>query len=442
MNIEFDEIERFRSEFLRSSKNIMAMNAVSNNPLESVALSREFVSKYDRTFSIELKTNGITNQQKSGRCWMFAGTNLLREIAAEKLDLDFFELSQSYLTFWDKFEKANYFLESIIKTLDEDLHGRLVSWLLGRLAEDGGQWGMFSNLVEKYGVVPKDVMRESYHTSNSRETIKLLRSKLREDAMVLRNMRGKDLSDLESKKDEMLGEVFRILAINYGLPPKEFSYSYKDRAGSFHRIDSITPKGFYEGYVGLGLEDMVAVINAPTDDKDYGKLYTVEYLGNVVGGKDIAYLNTDMDTMKDLTVRSMKDGNLVWFSVDSGKMIGRESGIYDNDLYDYEAIYDVGFDLSKAQRLDYGESLMTHAMVLSGVDLRNSKPLKWKVENSWGDKNGDNGYFVMGDSWFDEYVYEVVIDRKYLPENLKKALEEKPIVLKPWDPMGSVAFVK
>ncbi len=444
MNLKREEIEEFKKKFVTSSKNLVIMNAVSSNSLTDVAVNREFISRYNHTFSNEIKSMKITNQKKSGRCWIFAGLNFMRYYVAKELNVEQIELSQSYTMFWDKLEKANYFLESIIQTANEDLKSRLVSWLLWQLVGDGGQWGMFTNLVEKYGIVPKDVMKESFHTSNSHIMNSLLRTKLREDAMILRKAHenGENEDSLRNLKHAMIEDIYRMLTINMGIPPENFDYEYKDKNGKFHRIRHITPIEFYKEYAGVNLNNMVSLINCPTPDKDFLTTYTVQYLGNVVGGKDILYLNVDLQEFKDVTIKAIIDDQPVWFASDVGKMMKRESGILDTDLYNFEGVYDVRFVFNKAQRLDYGDSLMTHAMVLSGVDLMDEKPLKWKVENSWGEDSGEKGYFVMGNKWFDEYVYEVVVDKKYLSDPMKEALKKKPIVLPPWDPMGSVALVR
>jgi len=446
LQLELNSIKEFRKDFESSDKNIVAMNAASNGSLNSVALNRNhYVQSMNRIFSNEIKTRGITNQKKSGRCWMFAGLNVLRESIADKLNVESFELSQSYQMFWDKLEKANYFLESIIETAKEDLHGRLVMWLLSKPVEDGGQWGMFVDLVEKYGVLPKDLMDESFQTSESATMNRLLDTKLREDAMVLRDMidSGKSPKEVQKKKVEMLNEIYRMLSINIGLPLEKFDYEYKDKDGNFHRVEKITPVEFYKEFCGIDLENTVSVINCPTHDKEFMKTYTVKYLGNVVGGKGILYLNLDMKEFKDLAKGRILEDDLVWFTADVGKMMEREKGALDTEVYDFENLYSTKFIFNKAQRLDYGNSLMTHAMVFTGVDIdENGNPMKWKVENSWGDQIGDKGYFTMSDSWFDEYVYEIVVDQKYLSSKMKKALKEKPVILEPWDPMGSVAFTR
>ncbi len=445
LKIELKSLEKFRKDFELSDKNIVAMNAASNGALYQIALNAKVrAQSMNRVFSNEIKTRGITNQKKSGRCWMFAGLNLLRESVADKLNLESFELSQSYQMFWDKLEKANYFLENIIETANEDLHGRLVMWLLSKPVEDGGQWGMFVDLVEKYGIMPKDIMDESFQTGESATMNMILYTKLREDAMVLREMskNKKNSKEIQKRKEEMLEEVYRILVINIGLPPDKFDYEYKDKDGNFQRIEGITPLEFYKNFSGIDLGDMVSIINCPTPDKEFMKTYTVKYLGNVIGGRGIIYLNVDMKDFKALAINSILKDQPVWFTSDVGKMMEREKGILDTKIYDFESLYSTKFIFNKAQRLDYGNSLMTHAMVFTGVDINNDNPSKWKVENSWGDQIGDKGYFTMSDSWFDEYVYEIAVNQKFLSSEMKKALKQKPVVLEPWDPMGSVAWAR
>lgn len=445
LKIETKELEKFRKHFESSEKNILAMNAASNDALTVVAMNRNHVQSLNRVFSNEIKTRGITNQKKSGRCWMFAGLNVLRESVADKLNVENFELSQSYQMFYDKLEKANYFLEGIIETAKEDIHSRVVMWLLSKPTEDGGQWGMFVDLVEKYGIMPKELMDESFQTSESSNMNKLLDTKLREDAMILREMikNGKKEKEVQSEKNELLEEIYRMLVINIGLPPEKFTYEYKDKDDNFHKIENITPVEFYKEFAGISLDKMVSVINCPTPDKTFMKTYTVQYLGNVVGGKGIKYLNINIDEFKELAKRLILDGKPVWFTADVGKMMERTKGILDTEIYDYETLYGTKFIFDKSTRLDYGDSLMSHAMVFTGVDIDgNGKILKWKVENSWGDQNGDKGYFVMSDSWFDQYVYEIAVDEQYLSDEMKKLLKEKPTLLPPWDPMGSVALAR
>lgn len=440
--IRYEDTVRFAATFDAEPKNLLALNAVSKNGIRAVALSRAVVNRTDHTYSHLIETPEATSQKKSGRCWLFAGLNTLRLAAMEKMNLESFELSQTYPMFWDKLEKANFFLENIIETRDEPLDGRLVMWLLANPLPDGGQWDMFVNLIKKYGVVPKSVMPETNSSSDSRPMNVLLIAKLREYAQVLREMheRSGSVEEMRQAKDEMMEEFYRMLSIHLGQPPSRFLWEWRDKDKEFHRHGEITPTEFFEQYVGFDLDDLVCLINAPTKDKPYRRLYTVQYLGNVVGGQAVRYLNVDIETLKQATVDMVVDSQAVWFGCDVGKMFERERGILDPEVYDYELVYGTRFKLDKAGRLDYGHSRMTHAMVLTGVDLDDSsKPIKWRVENSWGTKLGDKGYLVMADGWFDEFLYEVMISKKHLSPELLEVLNTEPVALPPWDPMGALA---
>ena len=440
--IRYEDTVRFAVTFDAEPKNLLALNAVSKNGIRAVALSRAVVNRTDHTYSHLIETPEATSQKKSGRCWLFAGLNTLRLAAMEKMNLESFELSQTYPMFWDKLEKANFFLENIIQTRDEPLDGRLVMWLLANPLPDGGQWDMFVNLIKKYGVVPKSVMPETNSSSDSQPMNVLLIAKLREYAQVLREMheRSGSVEEMRQAKGEMMEEFYRMLSIHLGQPPSRFLWEWRDKDKEFHRHGETTPTEFFEQYVGFDLDDLVCLINAPTKDKPYRRLYTVQYLGNVVGGQAVRYLNVDIETLKQATADMVVDGQAVWFGCDVGKMLEREMGILDPEVYDYELVYGTRFKLDKAGRLDYGHSRMTHAMVLTGVDLDDSsKPIKWRVENSWGTKLGDKGYLVMADGWFDEFLYEVMISKKHLSPELLEVLDTEPVVLPPWDPMGALA---
>jgi len=440
--IRHEDIDHFAAAFGAEPKNILALNAVAKNGIRAVALSREVVNRTNHTYSHVIETPEATNQKLTGRCWLFAGLNTLRLTAIEKMNLESFELSQAYPMFWDKLEKANFFLENVIETRDEPLDGRLVMWFLSDPLPDGGQWDMFVNLIKKYGVVPKSVMPETNSSSNSRPMNALLIAKLREYAWVLREMHGQGASieGMRQAKGEMVAEFYRMLSIHLGKPPASFFWEWRDKDKAFHRHGEITPTGFFEKYVGVDLGEMVCLINAPTKDKPYGKLYTVQYLGNVVDGQIVRYLNVDMETLKEATADMIVDGRAVWFGCDVGKMFEREMGILDLEVHDYELVYGTDFRLDKAGRLDYGHSRMTHAMVFTGVDLDDSgRPIKWLVENSWGTEIGDKGYMVMTDRWFDEYLYEVMVSKKMLSPELLEVLDTEPVVLPPWDPMGALA---
>ena len=423
-------------------KYVALENAVTHNGIHASLETRKSAVENTPVFSLDLTKDKVTNQKASGRCWMFAALNTFRHKMISSFQLEDFELSQAHTFFWDKYEKSNWFLEQVIATADQELTSRKVAFLLQTPQQDGGQWDMVVSLFEKYGVVPKSVYPESISSSNSRELNTYLNKLLRQDAQILRDLihSGADSEAVASKKQALLQEIFNFLAMSLGLPPREFDFSYRDKDNQFHSESGLTPQSFYKKYVDLQLDDYVSIINAPTTDKPYGNSYTVDMLGNVVGSRPVRYLNVPMDRLKELAIAQMKAGETVWFGSDVGQVSNRKAGILATDVYDFEAGMDIHLTQDKAGRLDYAESLMTHAMVLTGVDLDEAgQPRKWKVENSWGDKVGTDGYFVASDAWMDEYTYQIVVRKEFLTADELAAYEAEPIVLAPWDPMGALA---
>ncbi|HUJ11412.1 MAG TPA: C1 family peptidase [Verrucomicrobiae bacterium] len=420
----------------------VAMNAVTQTSVDDVALNREIVTNTDFTFSHWLDDWAVTHQKQSGRCWMFAGLNLLRVGAMRKMKLKEFEFSQNYTLFWDKLERANFFLEAIIEIAARPVDDRTVTFLLAQPLNDGGQWNMFVNIVRKHGLVPKAFMPETESSSSTWRMNGILQHKLREGAKTLRELRarGASLAKLRAAKLEILKVVHRILCIHLGTPPTKFVWQWNDKNKKFHRDGELTPQQFARKYVTLPIDEYVSLVHDPRPTSPFNRTFTVQHLGNVVGGGIVLYLNVEIDLMKELAMRSIMKGEPVWMGCDVGKMMRRDLGLWDKNLFDYEAIYGTSFPLSKADRLIYHQTAMTHAMLFTGVDVVNRHPRRWRVENSWGeDKCGRKGFFVMNDSWFDEHMFEIAVRRSALPKALQKALKLPPIVLPPWDPMGSLA---
>ncbi len=440
--LDFDFTERLYANYLANPSLQATENAVSHNGLLKSLETRQSAIDNDYVFSIDLTKDAVSNQKASGRCWMFAALNTFRHKLISDFKLENFELSQAHTFFWDKYEKSNWFLEQIIATADQEIGSRKVKFLLDTPQQDGGQWDMVVALFEKYGVVPKSVYPESISSSASRELNQYLNKLLRQDAQILRDLLAKGASseEVQTQKESLLQEIFNFLAVNLGLPPRNFDFAYRDKDNVYHRDTNVTPQAFYEKYVGLKLSDYVSIINAPTTDKPYNKSYTVELLGNVVGAPAVRYLNVEMNRFKELAIAQLKAGESVWFGSDVGQSSNRQTGIMATNTYDFSSSLGIHFHQDKAGRLDYSESLMTHAMVLTGVDLDdNEQPIKWKVENSWGDKVGDKGYFVASDSWMDEYTYQIVVRKEFLTPEELAAYQAQPQVLAPWDPMGALA---
>ncbi|MBN2451268.1 MAG: C1 family peptidase [Lentisphaeria bacterium] len=418
-------------------------NAVTQTSIDKVALRHAVVRETDHTFSVHLDDWSVTNQKSSGRCWLFAGLNLLRVGPMKAMKLENFEFSQNYAMFWDKIERANFFLENVLATADREVDEREVHFLLSDPIGDGGQWNMFVNLVRKHGAVPKSAMPETESSSNTGRMNGILRELLRQAARELRGLgsTGHPPAALRRRKHEILTVVYRVLCIHLGSPPRRFLWQWKDKDKVFHRDGVLTPQEFAAKYITLPFREYVCLVHDPRPENPFGRTYTVKYLGNVVDGEPVVYLNVTMADMKRAALKALQAGEPVWMGCDVGKQMHGETGIWDAGLYDFAGIYDTVFALDKAARLHYHQTLMTHAMLFTGVDLVDGKPRRWRVENSWGDDKGrgQKGFYTMNDSWFDEYMFEIAAPRSRLPKRLQAALERPPRVLPPWDPMGALA---
>lgn len=437
------QIKDFRTATDDKHNNIIR-RAVTKNGIHSASFDQEIANINTPIFSIDLDTGKVANQKQSGRCWMFAALNTMRHDIKDRFHIsDEFQLSQSYTLFWDKFEKANYFYENVLKTATEPLDSRRVSFLLTTPQQDGGQWDMIVSIIEKYGLVPQSIYPESKASSATTELNNTLNTLLRHDATVLRGLVAQQASKdkISNARNEMLANVYRLLSLTLGEPPVQFDFEYRDELHNFHVERQLTPQDYYQKFVSWDLDEYISVINAPTADKPFDATYNVDMLGNVVGGRDVKHLNVDINKMKASAISQLKDGQSVWFGVDMGPQVDRESGLMASGIFASDDLFNVDSTMTKAQRLDYGESLMTHAMVLTGVDLdENDQPTKWKVENSWGEKVGKKGYFTMSDDWMSEYAYQIVVKKEYLSSELVNIYDNsKPTLLSPWDPMGALA---
>ncbi|HVC15319.1 MAG TPA: C1 family peptidase [Acidimicrobiales bacterium] len=434
-----EDLELLRKEFSANPMYRLAQNAITKVGLDEVAVNREIVNATDHALSVSLDDWKVTNQERSGRCWLFAGLNLLRVGAMKKMGLKEFEFSQNYAMFWDKLERANYFCEAVIETADRDVDDRTVAFLLESVAGDGGQWNMFVAIVAKHGLVPKAFMPETQSSSNTARMNSVLRYVLRQGAKALRASAARSADDTRATKGEILAVVYRVLCMHLGTPPDQFEWQWIDSEHAFHRDGAITPQEFAGRYVDLPLDEYVCLVHDPRSTSPIGRTFTVDYLGNVVGAPPVTYLNVEMPDMKELTARVLESGEPVWFGCDVGKMMSNEYGIWDADLFDLSGVYDTSFGLDKAERLAYHETQMTHAMLFTGVDLVDGRPRRWRVENSWGKDRGKDGFYTMNDSWFDEYVFEISARQSLLTDAQRAALGGEPIVLPAWDPMGALA---
>jgi bleomycin hydrolase len=449
-----DQLERFAKRVEADPTARMMQNALAGTDVDQVVLDHARMLTVPRSMSHHLDDWEATDQKQSGRCWMFAGLNLLRVGTASRLGVKEFEFSQSYLQFWDKLEKANHWLESILATADRDVDDRTVAHLLSSPAEDGGQWNMFLALVAKHGLVPKEVMPETQSSSKTAKLNRDISSLLRRAAHDLRqrSQDGATDEELGEAREEVLAAVHRMLSLHLGTPPTSFVWQWRDSDKGFHRDGELTPREFVERYVTLPIDDYVCIVHDPRPTSPFGRTFTVEHLGNVVGAPRVVYLNVEMPLIKRLAAEAIagsadRPSEPVWFGCDVGQMLDGDLGLWHATLYDYDELYgtrDLGPALTKSDRLHHHGTAMTHAMLLTGVNLvegpdGEAAPTRWRVENSWGTEKADKGFWTMDDSWFDEYVFEIAVPRHALPEDLRAALDQEPIVLPAWDPMGALA---
>lgn len=438
--ISNDLLMQLREE--ESAKVALARNAATQVGIQAASLNREKIQHTSTAVSHRLDDWKATSQKKSGRCWLFSSLNFLRSRARESLGVKNFEFSQSYVFFWDKFERANWFLTDIIATSDEPVDGRLVQFLLGDVLGDGGQWDMAVSVYMKYGLVPKEVMPESEASTNSRPMNARLRAVLHIGALRLREAiaAGASAEEVDTQRRKILADVWKILVVCLGEPPVRFNWQWRDDEGNFHRDGEITPHEFYERHVGVDLSEYICLVDDPRPENPKGSMETVEHLGNVVGGRPIRYLNAPVDEIKRIAAAQIAAGEPVWFGADVSQPYDRGLGFFVTGIHDYDGLFDVDFSSTKLERVRSGESAMDHAMLFTGVDLDEAgEPRAWRVENSWGDEPGDSGFFTMDDQWFTDNVFEVVVPKSALPEDLAAAVDSEPIVLPAWDPMGTLA---
>lgn len=440
--LSIDKINEYEKEFLEDKRNIVAMNAATYNGVQKVARDVNALKDEPFAFNVDIKNGEVTNQKQSGRCWMFASMNVLRNIVIKKFNLENFELSQSYTLFWDKLERCNYYMEAVIEKANEPLEDRVMDYLMSDLLSDGGQWDMFVNIVKKYGLVPKYAYPESQTSSATVQLNKYLCKILRKYTTELRDaVQNEGVKKARELKEEVLKDVYNVLTSTLGQMPEKFDVVLHDKDGKLIEDKGMDAHSFFDKYIGVEIDQYISLINSPTEDKPFNQTYTIKYLGNIIEGKIVKHLNLPIEELKKAAVKQLKDGYPVWFGCDVGRssVVEDERAMLDTKAVDYESLFDVDLKLSKEDALDYGYSMMTHAMTFTGVQMNGNEPLRFKVENSWGEKFGYKGHFVMTSDWFDQYVYQVVVNKKYLPEKLRKAYEKKAKELSPWDPMGSLA---
>ena len=409
-------------------------NALAGTSISVLAVNADNAAMIDTHFSDRVKTKGITDQKSSGRCWLFTGLNVLRAKMIDKYDLPGMEFSQSYLFFYDQLEKANLFLQGVIDTRKLPFEDRQVDWLFSNPLSDGGQFTGVSNLITKYGLVPAEAMPETYQANNTSQMANLLKLKLREFGLELRAAAKARPAELQEMKVRQLSEIYRMLALCLGEPVKEFEWIRCDKNNDIVSRATYTPMSFYQEFIGEDLENnYVMIMNDPT--REYGKVYEIDYDRHVYDGHNWLYINLPVERIKEMAIASIKDNVAMYFSCDVGKFYNSKKGTLDIANFDYASLMGVTFGMDKKQRVQTHASGSSHAMTLIAVDIVDGEPVKWMVENSWGPASGYKGCLIMTDEWFDEYMFRLVVEKKYVPEDVLKMLDQEPVMLPAWDPM-------
>ena len=427
-------LEQISASYADNAYDKAISNALAGTSIATLAINADNAAMIDTHFSDRVRTKGITDQKSSGRCWLFTGLNVLRAKMIDKYDLPAMEFSQSYLFFYDQLEKANLFLQGVIDTRDLPFEDRKVDWLFSNPLSDGGQFTGVSNLITKYGLVPAEAMPETFQANNTSQMANLLKLKLREFGLEIRAAKKARPAELQEMKIRQLSEIYRMLALCLGEPVKEFEWIRCDRNNNIVSREIYTPMSFYQQYIGEDLEaNYVMIMNDPT--REYGKVYEIDYDRHVYDGHNWLYINLPVERIKEMAIASIKDNVAMYFSCDVGKFHNRSKGTLDLANFDYASLMGVTFGMDKKQRVQTHASGSSHAMTLIAVDIVDGKPVKWMVENSWGPSSGYKGCLIMTDEWFNEYMFRLVVEKKYVPEDVLKMLDQDPIMLPAWDPM-------
>lgn len=439
VQIDNEDLKQVRSEFLDTPKYRNTQNAVMKNGIKKSITNQSEINSHPFVFSIDVDSNKVLNQKQSGRCWDFSGLNFIRHHIEKEHHIKDMELSPSYVYFYDKLEKGNYFYQNIINTADRPLSDRLVNWLLTTPQQDDGDWPLLTNLIEKYGLVPNELIPETKPAWNTTEINRMYNRKLDKDAMKLRDLVNNNASDTKIKSviRQLNQENYRVLSICFGTPPEKFTYEYRDKNKKYHTTGEVTPLEFYKKFADINLDDYVELMNLPCCGYKYNQTYSTELCNNVVGGRNIRYLNVPMHDMRRMVIDQLKDDEPVWFARDVLQEWNNPAGLLSLKVYDWKRSFGISLGKDKATRVQYSESMPTHAMLICGVDLHDNEPTKWQVQNSWGDKPGHKGYFIMDNSWMDQYTYNTIVNKKYLTDTERAAYEKAEINLPYWTAMLS-----
>lgn len=427
-------LTKFQKEYLNNKFFNIGRNALTQNSISKLIYVKEEEKNTQNNFTIDLDSLPVLNQGSSRRCWIYAGLEILRKHMIEQYNMEDFIFSSNYISFYDKLEKANFFIEIMAKSIDKDIDDREIEFMLRKGIRAGGYWQNFVNLVHKYGIVPEYIFPDTYSSSNTKELNELLSKYLRKFNIEIR----KNNNNINEKKEKALQDVYNILCNCQGVPPNKFDFEFKEKNNKYKIIKNITPLEFFNTYIKINLEQYHDVINYPSPNKPFNKTYSVKHLYNVLGYKEHLFLNLNYTRLEEMIIQQLKNGDIVYFSCDNGKYMNNEKGIWNDKQYDYENLFQIDLSMEKGEMLDSRECYFGHTMVITGIELENSGIKRFKIKNSWGKSETNSGYWIVTPSWMRKYLYQIVIKEEYMLKEEIELLNKEPIELNIWDSLAEL----
>lgn len=433
-NINSEMITKFQNEYLNNKIFTVGRNALTQNSISNLVYVKEQEKNTQKNFTIDLDNLPVLNQGASRRCWIYSGLEILRKHMIEQYNIEDFIFSSNYISFYDKLEKANFFIETMTELINRDIDDREIEFMLRKGIRDGGYWQNFVNLINKYGIVPEYVFPDTYSSSNTKELNELLSKYLRKFTIEIR----KNKNNINEIKEKTLQNVYNILCNCQGIPPNQFDFEFKDKNNKYKIIKNITPLEFFNTYIKIDFEQYHDIINYPSPNKPFNKTYTVKHLYNVLGYKENLFLNLNYTRLEEMIIQQLKNGDIVYFSCDNGKYMNNEKGIWNDKQYDYENLFQIDLSLEKGEMLDSRECYFGHTMVITGIELEDNRIKRFKIKNSWGKSETNSGYWIATPSWMKKYLYQIVIKEDYMLKDEIELLKTKPIELNIWDSLAEL----
>lgn len=434
--INSEMITKFQNEYLNNKIFTVGRNALTQNSISNLVYVKEQEKNTQKNFTIDLDNLPVLNQGASRRCWIYSGLEILRKHMIEQYNIEDFIFSSNYISFYDKLEKANFFIETMTELINRDIDDREIEFMLRKGIRDGGYWQNFVNLINKYGIVPEYVFPDTYSSSNTKELNELLSKYLRKFTIEIR--KNKNKNNINEIKEKTLQDVYNILCNCQGIPPNQFDFEFKDKNNKYKIIKNITPLEFFNTYIKIDFEQYHDIINYPSPNKPFNKTYTVKHLYNVLGYKENLFLNLNYTRLEEMIIQQLKNGDIVYFSCDNGKYMNNEKGIWNDKQYDYENLFQIDLSLEKGEMLDLRECYFGHTMVITGIELEDNRIKRFKIKNSWGKSETNSGYWIATPSWMKKYLYQIVIKEDYMLKDEIELLKTKPIELNIWDSLAEL----